>query len=96
MKTATVRDLRYDFPKLESWLADGEQILISIELPGWLHSSDRKKGYSRREADQMIEDWKSDIASGLNKVVPYDSDAVLRLATSCMSRLLFISEPRNC
>jgi hypothetical protein len=96
MKTATVRYLRYDFPKLESWLAGGEEILISIELPVWLHSSDRKKGYSRREADQMIEDWETDIASGLNKVVPYDSDAVLRLATSCMSQLLFISEPRNC
>jgi antitoxin (DNA-binding transcriptional repressor) of toxin-antitoxin stability system len=29
MKTATVRDLRYDFPKLESWLAGGEEILIT-------------------------------------------------------------------
>jgi predicted nucleic acid-binding protein len=28
----------------------------------------------------MIDDWETDIASGLNKVVPYDSDAVLRLA----------------
>ena len=29
MKTATVRDLRYDFPKIESWLAGGEDILIT-------------------------------------------------------------------
>ncbi len=29
MKTATVRDLRYDFPKIESWLAGGEEILIT-------------------------------------------------------------------
>ena len=29
MKTATVRDLRYDFPKLEVWLAGGEEILIT-------------------------------------------------------------------
>lgn len=29
MKTATVRDLRYDFPKLEAWLAGGEEILIT-------------------------------------------------------------------
>jgi antitoxin (DNA-binding transcriptional repressor) of toxin-antitoxin stability system len=29
MKTATIRDLRYDFPKLEAWLAGGEQILIT-------------------------------------------------------------------
>jgi predicted nucleic acid-binding protein len=56
------------------------EFLQAIELQVWLHSSDRKKGYSRREADQMIEDWETDIASGLNKLVPYDSDAVLRLA----------------
>lgn len=56
------------------------EFLQAIELQVWLHSSDRKKGYSRREADQMIDDWETDIASGLNKVVPYDSDAVLRLA----------------
>jgi antitoxin (DNA-binding transcriptional repressor) of toxin-antitoxin stability system len=29
MKIATVRDLRYDFPKIESWLAGGEEILIT-------------------------------------------------------------------
>ena len=42
MKTATVRDLRYDFPKIEAWLAGGEEILITkhskpvakISLPG--------------------------------------------------------------
>ena len=56
------------------------EFLQAIELQVWLHSADRKKGYSRREADQMLEDWESDIALGLNKLVPYDSDAVLRLA----------------
>jgi len=29
MKTATVRDLRYDFPKIEAWLAGGEEIVIT-------------------------------------------------------------------
>ncbi len=29
MKTATVRDLRYDFPKIEAWLAGGEDIVIT-------------------------------------------------------------------
>ena len=29
MKTATVRDLRYDFPKIEAWLASGEEVLIT-------------------------------------------------------------------
>lgn len=29
MKTLTVRDLRYDFAKVEEWLADGEEIEIT-------------------------------------------------------------------
>ena len=29
MKTATVRDLRYSFPQIESWLKGGEQIEIT-------------------------------------------------------------------
>ncbi len=29
MKTATVRDLRYDFPKIEAWLASGEEVIIT-------------------------------------------------------------------
>ena len=29
MKTATVRDLRYAFPKIEAWLAGGEEMLIT-------------------------------------------------------------------
>jgi predicted nucleic acid-binding protein len=56
------------------------EFLQATELQVWLHSTDRKKGYSRREADQMIDDWETDIASGLNELVPCDSDAVLRLA----------------
>jgi prevent-host-death family protein len=29
MKTLTVRDLRYDFGKVEAWLADGQEIEIT-------------------------------------------------------------------
>ena len=29
MKTATVRDLRYDFPKVEAWIRAGEQVVIT-------------------------------------------------------------------
>lgn len=29
MKTATVRDLRYDFPKIEKMLRDGEEVLLT-------------------------------------------------------------------
>lgn len=28
MKTATVRDLRNDFAKIEAWIADGEEVCI--------------------------------------------------------------------
>lgn len=29
MKTATVRDLRYDFPRIEAWVQAGEEVLIT-------------------------------------------------------------------
>jgi len=29
MKTATVRDLRYDFPRIEAWLESGQEVLIT-------------------------------------------------------------------
>ncbi len=29
MKTATVRDLRYNFPKVEAWLSNGEEIQLT-------------------------------------------------------------------
>ena len=29
MKTASVRDLRYDFPKVEAWLKAGEEVRIT-------------------------------------------------------------------
>ena len=29
MKTATIRDLRYNFPKIEAWLSGGEEIQLT-------------------------------------------------------------------
>ena len=52
----------------------------AIELQVWLHSNDRTMGYYRGEADRMIADWESDVASGLNRLLPFDMDAVLRLS----------------
>jgi hypothetical protein len=52
----------------------------AIELQVWLNSKDKKKGYSRGEADRMIADWESDVASGLNRLLPFEMDAVLRLS----------------
>ncbi len=54
------------------------EFLQAIELQVWLRSRDKNKGYSRREADRMIQDWESDIATGINRLVPFDMDAVLR------------------
>ncbi len=56
------------------------EFIQAIRLQIWLHASDKSKGYSEHEADQMIADWEADIASGLNVLVPNDADAVLRLA----------------
>ena len=52
----------------------------AIELQVWLHSHDKTRGYTRNEADRMIADWESDVASGLNRLLPFDMDAVLRLS----------------
>lgn len=56
------------------------EFIQAIRLQVWLHAADRKKGYSTREADQMIADWDRDVATGLNQLVPCDMDAVLRLS----------------
>ena len=58
------------------------EFLQSIELQVWLHAADRKKGYPRHVADQMIADWQADVAAGLNRMVPFDVDAVLGLASA--------------
>ncbi|NJL18989.1 MAG: type II toxin-antitoxin system VapC family toxin [Bdellovibrionaceae bacterium] len=56
------------------------EFIQSIRLQVWLHQGDRTKGCPADRADQMIADWESDIAAGLNVLVPIDHDAVLRLA----------------
>lgn len=56
------------------------EFIQAIRLQVWLHAADRKKGYSEKEADQMIADWELDVASGGNVLVPNDANAVLRLA----------------
>lgn len=56
------------------------EFLQAIELQVFLHSNDRTRGYGRREAKKMVADWKEDIESGVNKIVPCDMDAVLQLS----------------
>jgi predicted nucleic acid-binding protein len=56
------------------------EFLQAIELQVWLNSRDKTKGYTRREADAMIADWESDVATGVNRLVAFDMNAVLRLS----------------
>lgn len=56
------------------------EFLQSIELQVFLFSQDRKRGYSRREGGEMIQDWQQDIAEGKVKLVPCDTDEVIRYA----------------
>ncbi len=58
------------------------EFLQAIEFHVWLHSNDKTRGYSRKEADKMIAMWEADISSGLNRLVPFDIDAVLRFSKS--------------
>jgi predicted nucleic acid-binding protein len=62
------------------------EFLQAIELQVWLHSKDKTKGYSRREANRMISDWEKDIATGINRLVSFDMDAVLRHSRSLSSQ----------
>ena len=62
------------------------EFLQAIELQVWLHSRDKTKGYPRREANRMIADWEKDIATGINRLVSFDMDAVLRLSRSLSSQ----------
>jgi predicted nucleic acid-binding protein len=63
------------------------EFLQAIELQVWLHKNDKSRGYSRREADHMIRDWESDTAAGLNQLIAFDMDAVLRLCKHYSLRL---------
>ena len=47
MKTATLRDLRYDFKKIEAWLKSGEDIEITRHSKPIAHLSPPKKGKTK-------------------------------------------------
>jgi len=48
MRTATIRDLRYDFPKLEAWLRAGEEIEITKHSRPVAHLSPPQAGARRK------------------------------------------------
>ncbi len=60
MRTATVRDLRNDFPKLEAWISNGEPIeilkrgkLIARLIPTRMKASEKlvKPNFSKRRKE---------------------------------------------
>ncbi len=62
------------------------EFLQAIEFQVWLHSQGKTKGYSRREANGMLADWEADVATGVNRLVAFDMEAVLRLARELTHR----------
>jgi predicted nucleic acid-binding protein len=56
------------------------EFMQAIELQVFLHSNDRTKGYGRRVADAVIAKWNEQIAEGKVKLVPCDTDEVIRYA----------------
>jgi len=59
----------------------------AIELQVWLHSNDRTRGYSRAQASRMIAAWETDVATGINRLVAFDMDVVLRLSNSLSQQM---------
>jgi predicted nucleic acid-binding protein len=56
------------------------EFIQGIELQVFLHSNDRTKGYGRRVAASMIAKWNEQIAKRQVRIVPCDSDEVIRYA----------------
>ena len=54
------------------------EFLQAIELQVFLFAQDRRRGYSRREADLMLADWDQDVAAGHAQFVSCDTDEVIR------------------
>ncbi len=52
----------------------------SVRLQIFLHSKDRKKGFSKEEGEAMLRDLRADLASGVLAVVPVDWTEVHNLA----------------
>jgi len=62
MQTLTVRDLRYDFGKVEAWLADGQEIEITKHGKPVAHLSPPRSGkgssFNAEEHERwLIETW---------------------------------------
>ena len=56
------------------------EFMQAIQLQLFLHSNDRTKGYGKREADGMIAMWEAQIANQQVRLVPCDTDEVIRYA----------------
>jgi predicted nucleic acid-binding protein len=56
------------------------EFMQAIELQVFLHANDRTKGYGRNVAEAVIAKWHEQIAEGKVKIVPCDTDEVIRYA----------------
>lgn len=52
----------------------------SVRLQVFLHTKDRKKGFTKEEGEAMLRDLRADLASGMFAVVPVDWTEVHSLA----------------
>ncbi|MFM8790457.1 MAG: type II toxin-antitoxin system VapC family toxin [Chthoniobacterales bacterium] len=52
----------------------------SVRLQIFLHTKDRKKGFTKEEGEAMLRDLRADLASGVIAVVPVDWTEVHKLA----------------
>ncbi len=58
----------------------------SLRLQVWLHTKDRAKGFSKREAERMATDLASDLKAGVLEIVEVDWAAVHQQAEELSGR----------
>ena len=58
----------------------------SLRLPVWLHTKDKTKGFSKREAERMATDLASDLKAGVLEIVEVDWAAVHQQAEELSGR----------
>lgn len=57
------------------------EFMQAVELQVFLNENDRTKGYGRRVADAVIAKWNEQIVEGKVKLLPCDTDEVIRYAS---------------
>ena len=58
------------------------EFLHSLRFQAWRFSRDYSQGFTSHEADAITANWKTDIATGNNVLVPCNMNEVIRLSKS--------------